>query len=154
MNPTKPVSAGATETGAAPQGDSLSITDNRTGKKYDVPISHGTIRAMDLRQIKVEGHDFGVMNYDPAFLNTAACISKVTFIDGDQGILRYRGYSIEELAEKSTYIETAYLILMASCQAGRNWKIGSITSRITHSSTKASRNFWTGFTTTPTPWGC
>ncbi len=111
MNPTKPVSAGATETGAAPKGDSLSITDNRTGKKYDVPISHGTIRAMDLRQIKVEGHDFGVMNYDPAFLNTAACISKVTFIDGDQGILRYRGYSIEELAEKSTYIETAYLIL-------------------------------------------
>ncbi len=111
MNPTKPVSAGASETGAVPKSDSLSITDNRTGKKYDVPISHGTIRAMDLRQIKVEGHDFGVMNYDPAFQNTAACISKVTFIDGDQGILRYRGYSIEELAEKSTYIETAYLIL-------------------------------------------
>jgi citrate synthase len=111
MNPTKPASAGATEQGAGLKSDSLSITDNRTGKKYEVPIKNGTIRAMDLRQIKVDGHDFGVMNYDPAFLNTAACISKVTFIDGDKGILRYRGYSIEELAEKSSYIETAYLIL-------------------------------------------
>ncbi len=111
MNPTKPASADATEQGAGLKSDSLSITDNRTGKKYEVPIKNGTIRAMDLRQIKVDGHDFGMMNYDPAFLNTAACTSKVTFIDGDKGILRYRGYSIEELAEKSSYIETAYLIL-------------------------------------------
>ena len=111
MNPTKSTSAGATEQGAGLKGETLSITDNRTGKKYDVPIKNGTIRAIDLRQIKVHGDDFGMMSYDPAFTNTAACVSKVTYIDGDKGILRYRGYSIEELAEKSSYIETAYLIL-------------------------------------------
>jgi citrate synthase len=91
--------------------DTLTITDNRTGKQYEVPISNDTIRAMDLRQIKVDSGDFGMMSYDPSFSNTASCKSKITFIDGDKGILRYRGYSIEELAEKSTYIETAYLLL-------------------------------------------
>ncbi len=91
--------------------DTLTIIDNRTGKKYDLPIKDGAIRAMDLRQIKVDADDFGMMTYDPAFTNTASCISRITFIDGDKGILRYRGYPIEELAEKSTYIETAYLIL-------------------------------------------
>jgi len=90
---------------------SLTITDNRTGKNYEVPITNDTIRAMDLRQIKVDPTDFGMMSYDPAFNNTASCISKVTFIDGDAGILRYRGYPIEDLAEKSTYLETAYLLL-------------------------------------------
>ena len=91
--------------------DSLTITDNRTGKTYEVPITDDTIRALDLRQIKVNQSDFGMMSYDPAFNNTALCKSKITFIDGDAGILRYRGYPIEELAERSTYLETAYLIL-------------------------------------------
>src|SRR5579863_6247260 len=89
----------------------LTITDNRTGKSYEVPITHDTIRAADLRQIKVDPTEFGMMSYDPAFNNTASCISRVTFIDGDAGILRYRGYPIEDLAEKSTYLETAYLLL-------------------------------------------
>src|SRR5262249_48956790 len=84
----------------------ISITHNRTGKSYEIPVTHGTIRAMDLRQIKVDANDFGLMSYDPAFNNTASCISRVSYIDGDKGILRYRGYPIEELAEKSTYLET------------------------------------------------
>src|SRR5215475_9863743 len=91
--------------------DTISITDNRTGKSYEIPVTHGTIRAMDLRQIKVDANDFGLMSYDPAFNNTASCISRVSYIDGDKGILRYRGYPIEELAEKSSYLETAYLLL-------------------------------------------
>ena len=91
--------------------DSLSITDNRTGKTYEVPIQDGTIRALDLRKITTGDGDFGLMTYDPAFTNTAACKSRITFIDGDRGILNYRGYPIEQLAEKSNYLETAYLIL-------------------------------------------
>src|SRR3989475_7112915 len=91
--------------------ETLTITDNHTGRSYEVPITHGTIRAMDLRQIKVDPKEFGMMSYDPAFNNTASCISRVTYIDGDAGILRYRGYPIEDLAEKSTYLETAYLLL-------------------------------------------
>ena len=91
--------------------DSLTITDNRTGRSYEVPIEDGTIRAMALRQIKVDEDDFGLMLYDPAFSNTASCKSRVTFIDGDKGILRYRGYPIEQLARESTYLETAYLIV-------------------------------------------
>lgn len=91
--------------------DTLTILDNRTGKKYELPITHGTIKALDLRQIKVSEEDFGLMTYDPAFMNTALCNSKITFIDGDKGILRYRGYPIEQLAEKSSFLETAYLIL-------------------------------------------
>jgi len=91
--------------------DSLTVTDNRTGKNYELPITHGTIRSTDVRQIKASPDDFGLMCYDPAFNNTASCISRVAFIDGDKGILRYRGYPIEQLAQKSTYLETAYLIL-------------------------------------------
>lgn len=91
--------------------ETLSITDNRTGKSYEIPIQHDTIKALDLRQIKVNPGDFGMMTYDPAFMNTASCKSKITFIDGDKGILRYRGYPIEQLAEKSNYLETAYLII-------------------------------------------
>src|ERR1043166_6863809 len=91
--------------------DTLSITDNRTGKTYEVPIKDGTIKALDLRQIKVDSDDFGMMTYDPAFMNTASCRSAITFIDGDKGILEYRGYPIEQLAEKSTYLEVAYLLL-------------------------------------------
>jgi len=91
--------------------NSLTITDNRTGKQFEVPIENGTIKAMDLRQIKVGDDDFGLMTYDPAFMNTASCKSRITFIDGDKGILEYRGYPIEQLAEKSTYLEVAYLLL-------------------------------------------
>ena len=91
--------------------DTLTITDNRTGKQYDIPVTDGTIRAIDLRQIKVDPKEFGLMTYDPAFLNTAACRSGITFIDGGKGILRYRGYPIEQLAERSTFVETAYLLL-------------------------------------------
>jgi citrate synthase len=91
--------------------DSLSITDNRTGKSYELPISDGTIRAMDLRKIKTDPDDFGLMTYDPALTNTASCRSAITYIDGDKGILEYRGYPIEELAEKSSFLETAYLIV-------------------------------------------
>jgi citrate synthase len=91
--------------------NTLTITDNRTGKQYEIPITDDTIRALDLRQIKVKEDDFGLMTYDPAFMNTALCKSSITFIDGDKGILRYRGYPIEQIAEKSNFLETAYLIL-------------------------------------------
>ena len=91
--------------------DTLTVTDNRTGKQYELPIQDGTIRAMDLRQIKSGADDFGLMTYDPAFMNTANCRSSITYIDGDKGILLYRGYPIEQLAEESDYLETAYLIL-------------------------------------------
>jgi citrate synthase len=91
--------------------DTLTITDNRTNKTYTLPVENGTIRAMDLRQIKTTPEDFGLMTYDPAFMNTAACRSSITFIDGDRGILRYRGYPIEVLAEHCTYLEVAYLLL-------------------------------------------
>ncbi len=91
--------------------DTLTITDNRTAKKYEIPVVNGVIKAMDLRQIKVSEEDFGLMSYDPAFMNTASCHSRITFIDGDKGILRYRGYPIEQLAEKSNYLEVAYLLV-------------------------------------------
>jgi len=91
--------------------DTLTITDNRTGKSYEVPVENDTIKAMDLRQIKVKDDDFGLMTYDPGFGNTASCKSRVTFIDGEKGILNYRGYPIEEIAEHGSYLETAYLLL-------------------------------------------
>jgi citrate synthase len=99
------------QNGGEMSADTLTITDNRTGKQYELPIENGTIRAMDLRQIKVGDDDFGLMTYDPAFMNTASCKSRITFIDGDRGILEYRGYPIDQLAEKSTYLEVAYLLL-------------------------------------------
>jgi len=104
--------------------DSLTITDNRTGKKYDLPIQDGTVRAMDLRQIKTGADDFGLMTYDPAFMNTANCRSGITYIDGDNGILLYRGYPIEQLAEESDFLETAYLILfgeLPTAQQQQQW---------------------------------
>lgn len=90
--------------------ETLTITDNRTGKKYEIPITDNTVKANDLRQIKIADDDFGLMTYDPAFMSTAACRSAITFIDGDKGILRYRGYPIEQLAEKSSFLEIAYLL--------------------------------------------
>ena len=91
--------------------ETLTIIDNRTGKSYESPITDGTIRAMDLRAIKVDEDDFGIMSYDPGFKNTASTRSKITFIDGEKGILRYRGYPIEEIAENATYLEAAYLVM-------------------------------------------
>ncbi len=102
--------------------DTLTITDNRTGKDYEVPITNDTIKAMDLRQIKVKDDDFGMMSYDPAYSNTAHCTSRVAFIDGDKGILVYRGYPIEVLAEKSNYLEVAYLLLNGNLPNKKEYK--------------------------------
>ncbi len=99
------------EPAAGSPSETLTVRDDRTGKEYKLQIQEGAIKAMDLRQIKVSDKDFGLMTYDPAFQNTASCKSRVTFIDGDAGILRYRGYPIEELAEKRNYLEVAYLVL-------------------------------------------
>jgi len=107
--------AAATPAGkGAPVGaprEFLTVADSRTGRTYELTIEHGTVKATDLRQIKAGPDDFGLMSYDPGFMNTASCRSGVTFIDGDRGILRYRGYPIEELAEKASYLEVAYLVL-------------------------------------------
>jgi citrate synthase len=97
--------------GVATASESLTITDNRTGKTYEVPIEHGTVRATALRDIKVSEDDFGVMAYDPAFMNTASCRSAITYLDGEAGVLEYRGYPIDQLAEHSTYLEVAYLLV-------------------------------------------
>ena len=91
--------------------DTLTVTDNRTGKTYEIPVKDGTIRAMDFRQMKVSEDDFGLMTYDPAYMNTASCSSRITYIDGDKGILRYRGYPIEQLAEGASFLEVAQLLL-------------------------------------------
>src|SRR6516164_9009769 len=101
--------------------DTITIVDNRTGKKYELPIQDGTIRAMDLRQIKEKPDDFGLMTYDPAFMNTANCRSSITYIDGDRGVLLYRGYPIEQLAEQSDFLETAYLILFGELPKGKQY---------------------------------
>jgi citrate synthase len=102
---------GGAPDGAAGARDTLSVTDNRTGTTYELPIEDGTVRAMDLRQIKVDEAEFGLMAYDPAYTNTASCRSSITYIDGDAGILQHRGYPIEQLCEQSTYLEVAYLII-------------------------------------------
>jgi citrate synthase len=106
-----------TDTKAAGDGvardgqDTLSVTDNRTGRRYEIEITDGTVRSTDFRQIKVSDDDFGLMTYDPAYMNTAACRSDITYLDGENGVLEYRGYPIEQLAEKSTYLEVAYLLV-------------------------------------------
>jgi citrate synthase len=123
----------------------LTVTDHRTGRTYELPIEHGTIRAMDLRKIKVSDDDFGLMSYDPAFMNTAFCQSRVSFIDGDKGILRYRGYPIEELAEKSDYLETAYLVLHGELPTAKqleDWKYNVTHHTIIHENVK---KFMDGF---------
>jgi citrate synthase len=119
--------------------DTLSIIDNRTGKRYELPIKDGTIRAMDLRQIKAGDDDFGLMTYDPAFTNTASCRSAITYIDGDQGILEYRGYPIEQLAEKSTYLEVAYLLLFGELPTTaqlKEWERNITTHTMLHENIK------------------
>src|SRR5687767_13676314 len=125
--------------------DTLTITDNRTGKQYEIPIQDGTIRAMDLRQIKVKPDEFGMMTYDPAFMNTAACRSRITFIDGDKGVLLYRGYPIEQLAEHSDFLETSYLILFGELptdQQLRSWAHDITMHTMLHENIK---KFLTGF---------
>src|SRR5688500_5686846 len=102
--------------------DTLYITENRNGKQYDVPIKDGVIRDTDLRQIKMKPDDQGLMTYDPAFMNTAACRSRITYIDGDVGILEYRGYPIEQLAQHSNYLETAYLIIFGELPTAEQLK--------------------------------
>src|ERR671938_222627 len=94
--------------GVATAQDTLSVTDNRTGETYEIEISDGTVKAMDFRQIKVDEDDFGLMTYDPAFTNTANCRSEITYIDGENGILQHRGYSIEDLTKHASYLEVAY----------------------------------------------
>ncbi|HEV8356130.1 MAG TPA: citrate synthase [Gemmatimonadales bacterium] len=98
--------------------DTLTITDNRTGQAYELPISEGTIKATDLRQIRTGEDDFGLMTYDPAFMNTAACRSAITYIDGDKGVLRYRGYPIEQLAERASFLEVSYLLAEGELPTG------------------------------------
>ena len=102
--------------------ETLTITDNRTGKTYQLPIQDGTIKATDLRQIKVTPDEFGMMTYDPAFMNTAACKSRITYIDGDKGVLLYRGYPIEQLAEQSDFLETAWLILFGELPSAKEYQ--------------------------------
>ena len=137
------------------RADTLTITDNRTGKTYEVPIEDGTIRAIELRQIKVDDDDFGLMTYDPAFMNTASCRSPITFIDGDKGILEYRGYPIEQLAEQSSYLEVAYLLIHGELPTqARARRVGSTRSRTTRSSTRTSRSSCRASATTRTRWGC
>ena len=97
--------------GALGARDTLTVTDNRTGATYELPVSDGTVRAMDLRQIKTDEQDFGLMSYDPAYMNTASARSAITYIDGEAGILQHRGYPIEQLCERSTYLEVAYLLI-------------------------------------------
>ena len=120
--------------------NTLTITDNRTGKTYEVPVSDsGTIKAIDLRQIKTGSDDFGLMTYDPAFLNTASTKSAITYIDGDKGILRHRGIPIEELAEKSTYLETAYLIVFGELPTKKQleqWVFDVTTHTFVHENVK------------------
>ena len=119
--------------------DLLTITDKRTDKSYDIPVQDGCIRAMDLRQIKTTPDDFGLMTYDPAFMNTASCRSAITFIDGDRGILRYRGYPIEQLAENCTFLEVAWLILYGELPTERElneWTASVKRHTMLHETTK------------------
>src|SRR5690242_15940228 len=131
----------------------LSITDNRTGKSYTLPIVRGAVRAMDLRQIKDGPEDFGLMTYDPAFMNTASCQSSITYIDGDKGILRYRGYPIEQLAEKCTFLEVAYLILFGELPAAS--QLTDWVDKITHHTMihETTKKFLEGFRHNAHPMG-
>jgi citrate synthase len=119
--------------------DTLTIIDNRTNRNYTLPIENGTIRTMDLRQIKTGPDDFGLMGYDPAFMNTASCRSRITFIDGERGILRYRGYNIEDLAENCTFLEVAYLLLhgeLPNAEQYKHWEYDIKHHTMLHENTK------------------
>jgi citrate synthase len=138
---------------ALEKAEALTITDRRTGRVYEVPIANDTIRAIDLRQIKVKPDDFGLMSYDPAFMNTASCKSRITFIDGDKGILRYRGYPIDQLAENCTYLEVAYLLLygeLPNSKQYQEWKRNITFHTMIHESLK---KFMDGFNYDAHPMG-
>ena len=125
--------------------ETLTITDNRTQQSYTIPIYRGTVRAMDLRQIKTGPDDFGLMTYDPAFMNTASCQSAITYLDGDKGILRYRGYPIEQLAEKCSFLEVAYLLLngeLPTADQLEYWQCKVMRHTMTHENVK---KFMDGF---------
>jgi len=135
------------------ENEFLNIVDKRTNVAYDVPLHQGTIRAMDLRKIKTGPEDFGVMTYDPAFMNTASCKSAITFIDGDKGILRYRGYPIEQLAEKCSFLEVAYLVLFGELPTEaelRSWVDNITYHTMIHETTK---KFLEGFRFNAHPMG-
>jgi Citrate synthase, C-terminal domain len=112
----------------------LTICDNRTGRKYELAIENGALRTMDLRRIKTAPDDFGLLGYDPAFMNTASCKSAITFIDGERGILRHRGYPIEQLAERCTFLEVAYLLLHGELPPAPSWRTGRNWSQTTRRS--------------------
>src|SRR5262245_16861252 len=129
----------AASSAPATTSDTLTVTDNRTGKQYELPIKDGAIRAMDLKQIKVAPDDFGLVTYDPAFMNTASCSSTITYIDGDKAILEYRGYPIEQLAQSSSYLETAYLIIFGELPTNAQlaeWTNDIIMHRLLHENIK------------------
>jgi citrate synthase len=127
------------------ENEALSIVDKRTDKTYEIPITNGTIRAMDLRKIKTGPDDFGLMTYDPAFMNTASCQSSITFIDGDKGILRYRGYPIDQLAERCSFLEVAYLVLNGELPTAAELK--DFVTNITHHTMlhETTKTFLEGF---------
>jgi citrate synthase len=138
--------------GASPQ-DTLTVTDNRTGKTYELPISDGTVRATELRQIKVDPDEFGLLSYDPAFMNTASCRSAITYIDGEAGVLQHRGYSIEQLCEHSTYLEVAYLLIngrLPNQQELTDWIDEITVHTFVHENVK---NFMQGFRYDANPMG-
>ena len=132
----------------------LLVTDARNDAKYEIPIENGTVRAMDLRQIKTGPEDFGLMTYDPAFMNTASCRSAITYIDGDRGILRYRGYPIEQLAEHCTFLEVAYLLLYGELPNSKQLDTGSTASRTTRCCMRPPRSSSRASATMPIPWAC
>jgi citrate synthase len=136
---TNAIDQASSVTAAEAARNTLTITDNRTGRQYEVSIQDDTIRANDLRQVRVVADEFGMMSYDPAFMNTASCRSSVTFIDGDLGILRYRGYPIEQLAEKSTFLEVAYLLVYGELPSKEQfdvWKFHITHHTMVHESIK------------------
>ncbi len=133
--------------------DNITVIDSRTKKEYFFPITHGTVKATDLRQIKTSDDDFGLMTYDPAFMNTASCQSRITFIDGEKGILRYRGYPIDQLAEKSNYLEVAYLLIHGELPSDaqlKQWKHDITFHTMLHENTK---KFMEGFQSDAHPMG-
>ncbi len=139
--------------GRPASAQSLTVTDNRTGETYELPITDGTVKAMDLRQIKVSEDDFGLMAYDPAFMNTASCRSRITYIDGDNGILQHRGYPIEELCEHSTFLEVAYLLIQGELPTKREldeWVHQVTIHTFVHENIK---NFMQGFRYDANPMG-
>src|SRR5438046_2920393 len=146
------LSDGAARDDAA-RTDSLTVTDNRTGETYELPISDGTVGALDLREIKAQADDFGLMSYDPAYMNTASCRSAITYIDGEAGVLQHRGYPIEQLCEQSSYLEVAYLLIHGALPTSaelERW-VGEITIHtFVHENVKA---FMQGFRYDANPMG-